>query len=253
MSNIKITSDYHTHTTYSHGSGSVYDNVANAQKKGLEIIAITDHGNNHPVVGVNRKKFAKIRADIENVKLSFPDTKVMMGIEANIIGMSGAIDLTQSDCEQLDIILAGFHLTAKQEKFSDYFKLSLGGITRYFAPSKRQIARNTQAYINAIMKNKIDIITHLGFRLVVDFKEISKVCADYGTYLELSSRHRTPNDRCIEQVLEGGATFVINSDSHRPEGVGEAKFALNLVEKYGISESRIANCNGKKLVLRSKS
>ncbi|MDD6540033.1 MAG: PHP domain-containing protein, partial [Firmicutes bacterium] len=36
--------DLHTHTTYSHGKGSVEDNVREAFNKGLEYIAISDHG-----------------------------------------------------------------------------------------------------------------------------------------------------------------------------------------------------------------
>ena len=35
--------DLHTHTTYSHGKGSVEDNVREAFNKGLEYIAISDH------------------------------------------------------------------------------------------------------------------------------------------------------------------------------------------------------------------
>ncbi|MEG1608666.1 MAG: hypothetical protein RR348_02240, partial [Clostridia bacterium] len=153
----------------------------------------------------------------------------------------------------LDILLAGFHLTAYQEKLSDYFNLVWNGVSKYVArPSDGQIRRNTIAYINAIRRNKIDILTHIGFRLDINYKEVSKCCADYGTYVELSSRHKTPNDLSIQQVLEGGANFVVDSDAHKVENVGQCGFALGLIEKYNISEKRIANCNGKKLTLRSK-
>ena len=36
--------DYHTHTVYSHGTGSVLENALIAKEKGLKEIAITDHG-----------------------------------------------------------------------------------------------------------------------------------------------------------------------------------------------------------------
>ena len=39
-----LTGDYHTHTIYSHGKGTVLENVMRAKEVGLQEIAITDHG-----------------------------------------------------------------------------------------------------------------------------------------------------------------------------------------------------------------
>ena len=39
--------DHHTHTIYSHGKGKVIDNVREALSKGLDSIAISDHGPGH--------------------------------------------------------------------------------------------------------------------------------------------------------------------------------------------------------------
>ena len=36
--------DHHTHTIYSHGKGTILDNVRVAAAKGIRSIAITDHG-----------------------------------------------------------------------------------------------------------------------------------------------------------------------------------------------------------------
>ena len=41
---MKLKYDLHTHTVWSHGKGTVEDNVKEAVKKGLNKIAITDHG-----------------------------------------------------------------------------------------------------------------------------------------------------------------------------------------------------------------
>jgi putative hydrolase len=40
----RITADYHTHTRYSHGKGTIEDNVRVARDMGLKSIAIADHG-----------------------------------------------------------------------------------------------------------------------------------------------------------------------------------------------------------------
>ena len=40
---MNIISDLHTHTFYSHGTGSVRENVIAAIKHGLKRVAITEH------------------------------------------------------------------------------------------------------------------------------------------------------------------------------------------------------------------
>ena len=44
ISKYRMVYDHHTHTTYSHGKGSILDNARVAHEKGLKSIAITDHG-----------------------------------------------------------------------------------------------------------------------------------------------------------------------------------------------------------------
>ncbi len=60
--------DYHTHTIYSHGWGTIEDNVKVAVKKGLKQIAITDHGFDHRMFGVNRKVIGEMREEVERLK-----------------------------------------------------------------------------------------------------------------------------------------------------------------------------------------
>ena len=59
--------DWHTHTTYSHGKGSVEDNVLEARRKGLESVAITDHGPGHFGYGFRRKDIPAMRRDIDEM------------------------------------------------------------------------------------------------------------------------------------------------------------------------------------------
>ena len=59
-----LTSDYHTHTPYSHGKNTVLENAMAAKAKGLKEIGITDHGFNHLVFGLKRRKLVDLRAEI---------------------------------------------------------------------------------------------------------------------------------------------------------------------------------------------
>ena len=251
---LRITADYHSHTTYSHGKGSIADNAQVASQKGLEILAITDHGARQPIIGVSPKKFDVMRKDLEQVQSQYPDLQLLLGIEANILGVDGDIDVSEEDAKELDIVIAGFHFLAMPYKFIDNFRISFNAIMKYTKTStKAQIARNTAMFVKAVKRHKIDILTHPAFKLDVDYKEIAKVCSDYGTYVELSSRHRIPDDDSIEHFLNYNCQFVLNSDAHRSADVGNCDFARSLVERWQIPLESIANIDGKKLVLRSKS
>ncbi len=83
---FRITADYHSHTTYSHGKGSIADNALAASQKGLEILAITDHAVRHPFIGVSPKKYDAIRKDLQQVQSNYPNLELLMGIEANVLG-----------------------------------------------------------------------------------------------------------------------------------------------------------------------
>ena len=251
---LNITADYHSHTTYSHGKGSIADNARIASQKGLEILAITDHGARQPVIGVGLKDFDAMRKDIEEAQKQFPELQLLLGVEANIMGVDGDIDLTEDDAKRLDIVIAGYHYLAMPYKFVDNFRINWNVLSKNIMKStKSQVARNTGMFIKAVRRHKIDILTHPGYKLDVDFREIAKVCADYGTYVELSSRHRMPNESNIEDFLASDCVFVLNSDAHKSADVGHCDYAKALVEKYEIPHERIANIDGKKLILRSKS
>ena len=51
-----LSADYHTHTTFSHGKGSILDNATEAKARGLKVLAITDHGYGHRAYGIRHKK-----------------------------------------------------------------------------------------------------------------------------------------------------------------------------------------------------
>lgn len=243
---MNIKADFHTHTRYSHGKGTVADNAINALSMGMRAVAITDHAKNHPVIGVPSERYGEMREDVTRVGKELKNIRVLLGIEANIISPRGDIDVREEDAQKLDLLLAGFHLTAYQKKLSDYFYLPWNGVVRYFAKSSaRRVFVNTEAIVKAVLENDIDILTHPGFRLDVDAKAIGQACAYKGTYVEISSRHRTPDLKGLEQMLEVGAKFVINSDAHKPVNIGKCKYAFSLAETLGMGENEIVNISDK--------
>lgn len=248
---MKITADFHTHTRYSHGTGTVNDNVVNALSLGMRAVAITDHAKNHPLIGVKPEKIDTIRKDVVTADKEYRNIRVLLGLEANLISPRGDIDVTEEQADKLDILLVGFHLTAYQKRFADYFALPWNGFTHIFCKNTaKQIARNTQAFVDCITKNKVDVLTHPGFRLDVDCKAIAAACAAMGTYMELSSRHRTPSAKDVEMIVAAGAKLIVNSDAHKPANVGKCDWAISVAEEIGLGEEEIVNVSDKPIKFR---
>ena len=98
--------DHHTHTVYSHGKGTIEDNVRVAAAKGLRSIAITDHGPGHMTYGIDMSKIGEMRDEIKRLSGIYPQVEVLLGVEANTIRNAPYIDLTEEEKEELDIVLA---------------------------------------------------------------------------------------------------------------------------------------------------
>ena len=61
MPDYRLKYDFHTHTVFSHGKGTIEQNVMRAREIGLAAIAISDHGPGHMTYGIKRSDIGKMR------------------------------------------------------------------------------------------------------------------------------------------------------------------------------------------------
>lgn len=240
---MKIFADYHTHTIYSHGKGTIRENVEAAIKKGLKEIVISDHGPGHAGFGVKRNKLIKMREEIDALNKEFDEIEIKLGVEANIISVDGDLDITKDDVELFDILLAGFHFGATPKTLMDGYYLYVRNYIARFMPSIRQECRriNTEAVVNAINKNKIDILTHPGAKIDIDTREIAKAAYKRGTVLEINSSHGYLTVDYAKIALEEGVMFSIDSDAHTPMDVGNVERGIEVAKAANIPIERIIN------------
>ena len=237
--------DYHTHTKYSrnhHGKSTIEENVKVAVQKGLKEIGITEHGFDHIFFGVRRKNIKKMRAEIDRLNKIYP-IKIYLGIEANLISSEGDIDLTEDEQSWFDYIVMGYHTFGKPKSLKDYFNFFRKNSRAYKRNKYTQeiIDANTNAYIKAIRKNRINIISHLGSKMKVDPVKIAKECIKTGTMIELNARRLCFNAEETQQMINLGTTFILDSDAHICKNVGECNKGLNWVIKQNIPLSQVAN------------
>ncbi|MBE5741571.1 MAG: PHP domain-containing protein [Clostridiales bacterium] len=244
---MALLGDYHTHTKYSrgnHAKGTIEDNVRAAYDKGLRQIAISDHGFNQKLYGVRRNDIPKVKEEINDAMERYP-IEVLLGVEANLISSQGDIDIIPEDYDNLDIVLCGFHRfvrsTSKREQFSFILKNIMCEIFHH--TSKKQREKNTNAYINAMRKYDIDIITHLNHACKVDVEKVARVAKETDTLIELNGKRLGMSDAEIMKCYELGCKFVIDSDAHSPQRVGECHLGLEAALRLRIPDSAIVNYN----------
>ncbi len=243
-----LTGDYHTHTPYSHGKNTVMENVLAASKLGIKTVAITDHGFNHIVFGLRRRKLEALRLECTEAERA-TGIKVLMGMESNVISRDGHTDMKESDFKYFDIYLCGLHEALWYESIGDFFNLAIKNymVTKlHIKPSERLVKTTTKALAGVVKNNPVDILTHVGFRSFCDPVEVAKCCADYGTYFEINSKkyHISAED-LANVAAKTNVRFIIDSDAHSAARVGDTKIAEDVISRSGIPIDRIDNIDGR--------
>lgn len=243
---MKLTADYHTHTVYSDGKNTLLENFRRAKEVGLREIGCTEHGFSHIFFGLRRKKLPRY---IEELRAAEKETGVrgLLGLENNLRGLSGLCDFTEDDLRVFDLYVMGVHVLVDYEKLRDS-KLGLGSLIRtklHAKPSKSLVKFTTKAYINAVQRNPVDILAHINFCCFADPVEVAKCCRDYGTYLEISSKKQHLTDEELAAVADTGVRFVIDSDAHAIDRIGDSKLAEEQIARVGIPRERIDNIDGR--------
>jgi putative hydrolase len=239
---MRLTSDFHTHTNYTHGISSIEENVIQADLIGLQAIAITEHSYNS-VYSIKNGDLDRMREDIDRIKDKYK-TRILLGIEANLISKHGDIDISDEELEKLDLVVLGFHKMSRTS-LKEKLTFVLPNLLRKKATQK-QIERNTKAYINAMDKHRVSILAHLNYGgCRVDCLAIAKKCAEKGIYIELNGKRIDFTKKDIDDMLSTDVKFIIDSDAHDAYDVGRNSRAFNVIEKYNIPLDRIVNIDGR--------
>ena len=208
--------DHHTHTIHSkvgpyyHGKGNIIDNARAAAKRGLDSLAITDHGP-FDFYGIDMQKLPQMRRDI-SLALAF---------------------------DKFDFVNAGYHYVPKCHMIHNLLAFHLPhwpGILQ-----ERLRRQNTARIVKALKSNDIQTLTHPGDKAFIDEHAVAKACEETDTLVEINARHKHPNVDDLKIYKQYDVKFVISSDAHRPKFVGRYAESLALAMEAGIDPERIVN------------
>ncbi len=230
MQKIKLVADLHIHTIASGHAYSTYAEVVQvAAQKGLQAIALTDHGPAMPG-GPHRYYFGNLFALPEKEQ----NVEILRGIEANIIDRDGTVDLPDNYLQMLDLVWVGLHIGCLQ-------------------PAGKSI--NTEAVLNALANPYVDGIVHPGNpNFSIDDEAVVREVIKRGKVLEINNgsfvMRRGSKTGCLEiarMVRRFDGIVALNSDAHVAANVGCSERALKLAAEAGITSELILNADLERL------
>jgi len=224
--------DTHTHTIASgHAYSTVHDYIEAAKRKGLELVAFTDHGPAMPG-GPNIFHIGNQRV----IPREIDGIEILRGVEANIIDFNGNIDIPEVYLERLDIVLASLHDVCIE-------------------PGTRE--ENTRAFIKVMENEYVDIVAHPGNpRFPINIDEFVLAAKRNNKIIEINNSTFTnpgrsgSRENCImiaRKAKEHGVFVVAGSDAHISFDVGNFIKSVEVFNLVEMPEELIMNTSKEKL------
>lgn len=227
---MRLLADLHTHTVASgHAYSTVTELAQAARGKGLELIAIIDHGPSvpqgaHPWYFWNSKVIPSVLDGV----------RILKGCEANpSLTTENGIDLPDDLLRLLDFVAVGFH--------------PLTGF------DQRDRARNTEVLLRVISNPLVDMISHPGNddEFPLDLEMVIQSAARHSVILELNDHSfaatsaRSASSRrereFAQAAFAAGVPIAIGSDAHYALHVGRFDDAVSVALEIGITEDDLVN------------
>ncbi|AZR72255.1 phosphatase [Anoxybacter fermentans] len=223
---MRVIADLHTHTLKcGHAYSTLREMAEGARLNGIKIMATTDHGPNMPGAA-NLDYFRhliRLPEEIEGVR-------ILKGVEANIVGLDGSLDVPDEILAQLDIVLVGFHPLCGYEGES--------------------VEDHTRAMIGAIKNPLVDLVVHPGNPMFpIDVKQVVAAAMENDVILEINNSsfrgsRKGSQENCYaiaKHCLKEGITVSVDSDAHISFDVGRLDYAIRLVKQVGMKPEQVLN------------
>lgn len=239
LENYKMVFDYHTHTTFSHGKGSIEDNVKAAIAAGLTGLAISDHGPGHLTYGVKRKDFPVMRAEIDRLRGLYPQIELYLSVEANVVNRAPYLDVRPEELPYFDFLIGGYHYGIPHGYCVGNWLDAHGAAPE--AAGRKLLVKNTDMTLKALYENDLKILTHPGDKGRFDIGAIAKACEETDTLMEISTWHAHLTVEEIKIAAKTDARFIVSSDAHTPGRVGSFAGGVERALEAGLDIERIVN------------
>ncbi len=226
-----VKGDFHVHTNWSDGIGSLEEMVRTAYKMGHKYIVIGDHSQSSRVAkGLDIERYKEQWREIEKLRRDYRNLYIFRGCEVDILP-DGSLDLSNEALEEFDFVVASIHSRFTQD--------------------------NTYRILKAIENPYVNMIGHptgksYGTRegYPLDMERVMDLAKETNTALELNTFRADISPEKVRECMEKGVMVGIVTDAHSPIhleyiklGVGLARrgwalpeFILNTLDMEGVVE-----------------
>jgi len=223
-----IRGDLHVHSTWSGDGRSTLDEmVAAAADRGLEYIAITEHGEDLPINGLSRQQVLDERKELERLRVEHDELTILHGAELNI-ARDGGLDYDDDFLAGYDWCVASVH---------SHFDL----------PEKAQ----TKRVITAMQHPAVNVIGHLTGRRIgrrpgieLDLDAVFAAAVETKTALEINchlDRLDVPADMLVLARDVEDLVFVISTDAHHTVEYGNIRWGVLNSQRGWVDKTQVAN------------
>jgi len=211
-----IRGDFHIHSEWSDGSGSIQDIAMAARAMGYEYIAICDHSRSLAIAhGLSIERLRDQMEEIDRINDTLEGFTLLKGSEVDI-KPDGSLDLPDDVLEELDIVVASVHTSLRQEP----------------EVITRRVVRALESPYVTILGHPTGRI--LGGRdpILVDMDRIIDAAKANGKVLELNAypSRLDLSDENVRKAIDAGVMISIDTDAH-------SLFELDFIE-YGVHNAQ---------------
>jgi putative hydrolase len=223
---MRIQVDLHVHTIASgHAFSTVAEIARQASLRGLRAVGVSDHGPSVP--GAPQPLYF---GALRFLPRRMEGVRVLRGVEANLTGSNGRLDLPDGLLAELDYAMVGYHEGCGLKSTTP--------------------AKNTAALIAAMQHPSVRVVTHPGNpAFPTEVEAVARAAKALGVALELNNASFTQvrkgsRDACFQlaaRVAELDGLVCLGSDAHVATQVGEVAQAWELAQEAGIRPEQVIN------------
>ncbi|NLN82518.1 MAG: phosphatase [Clostridiales bacterium] len=219
-----IVADLHCHTIAStHAYSTITELAQAARRRGLVAVGCTDHG----VAMWDAPKMSYF-GNLNNLPKKIEGVRVLQGVEANVTGFDGRLDIPADLLSRMEVVIASMH----------------GGIM-----PTGSVDECTAAWLAVAENPHVDIIAHSGSpEYAYDYETVLKAFSRNGKAVEINEhsfevrKSSIQNCRRIAEMCKRlSISIVVGSDSHFHEWVGLFPNCFRMLNEIEFPPKLIVN------------
>jgi DNA polymerase (family 10) len=220
--------DLHTHSNWSDGKLSIREMAQAAIRRGLKVLAVTDHSGSLGVAGgLSADELAAHRAAINEVQAELGDAILLLQGSEIEIRADGSLDYPDEVLAQLDIVIASLHVSLRQPRM-----------------------QVTERLLNAIRNPHVDVIGHPTGRMIpnregadLDMDAILAAALEHGVALEINAHpaRLDLDDIHARRAIEMGILLTINTDAHSESDLDLLQFGIATARRGWVEPQHVIN------------